>query len=510
LERLLREKKKIKSQISAKIAKIDGTVRDVKARYESELQEIEGQMREKEMKVAEMDGERSAVERVKRDYKEALVAFDDRVETQTKGLRVLESTIRQLESDIGSNEKMSHLREQERDRLREIESAVSDETDREIRGRLEEYEFEISEARSKLDSIACKLKEKKSQEQDLQQVRIPKAEADKKQAARDRDYKGAQRLRDAVAEMKNKCVILEQEMEELNVQQKEHTSRMEDAQQALAEEKQRLSQLQTQRNEQRFEAVERKVRALVSLKNQKSKLLKSAQVRVKEAAADESQQLDAAEAERKALAGDLELLELQVGEALAECDLLAERCGMQSTYERLKQLANGVEDDDEEDDKKVIVEEKEEKEEKDVVNVVEEEEDVVEHPIADSGVGGDVDTTSLQSRLEKAKSDLTELEAEFEQALEDEEYELAEKLDPRVEDLKEKVKRLQEEVEETRGVIVDEKQEEEQQQEEEEEEEQEEEEDVAPGDGGESIRDEEDDVPVALGGEAGDKQDNVE
>ncbi len=67
-----------------------------------------------------------------------------------------------------------------------------------------------------------------------------RAEQDKKQAAQDRNYKEAQRLRDAVAKMKARCAELESEVEELQVQQREHSARVEDALKASVEERERM------------------------------------------------------------------------------------------------------------------------------------------------------------------------------------------------------------------------------------------------------------------------------
>jgi chromosome segregation ATPase len=121
-------------------------------------------------------------------------------------------------------------RDRDRDALRAIEASFMDESDaaREVRVRLEEYDFEIREAQKRLDSIADKLKEKRAEEEDLRLTKMVRAEQDKKQAASDRNYKEAQRLRDAVAKMKARCTELEQEMEELQTQQKEHSARVED------------------------------------------------------------------------------------------------------------------------------------------------------------------------------------------------------------------------------------------------------------------------------------------
>ena len=128
--------------MAEKIAKIDASVKDVKARYDGELGELEAALREKEMRVAELDVERAALEKARREYKDAVAAMDARLTQQKQGLLSLATTMRRIEADIARGEKITIARDQDRDALRAIEAQFMDETDaaREVRVRLEEYE----------------------------------------------------------------------------------------------------------------------------------------------------------------------------------------------------------------------------------------------------------------------------------------------------------------------------------------------------------------------------------
>lgn len=146
LERLLREKLKIKAQVAEKIAKIDTGVKDIRARYDGEvgnrhvvvcccavanslramqLGELEAALREKEMRVAELDVERGAMERARREFKDTVAAMDSRVAKQKEGLASLAIVIRRLEAEIQRGEKATAARDRDRDALRAIEGAVA-------------------------------------------------------------------------------------------------------------------------------------------------------------------------------------------------------------------------------------------------------------------------------------------------------------------------------------------------------------------------------------------------
>jgi predicted regulator of amino acid metabolism with ACT domain len=332
LERQLREKTKIRAQVAEKIAKIDSSVRDVRARYDGELGEMEAQLRDKELRVAELDVERSALERLKRECKDNLSAFDSRINQQKEGLIALAGVVRKIEAEIGRGERVSAGRERDRDALLEIEQSMQDEGEmaRESRVRLEEYDVEIRESQKLVDAIAVQLAAKKAEEEDLRLNKSVRAEHDKKIAAQERNYKEAQRLRDEVAKMKARCVELEGEIAELNTQQKEHLQRMESCQKASELEREKARSMQLETDATRLGAIERKLRLLLSIKLRLNKELRDS--------AKEVEEVVAAEHERKQLMGDLALVELQIEDSLSECVVLAERCGQPERVEEIRQI----------------------------------------------------------------------------------------------------------------------------------------------------------------------------
>lgn len=434
LERLLREKMKIKAQVAEKISKIDNAVKDVKARYDGELGELDAALREKELRVAELDVERGAVDKARREFKDAVAAMEARMAKQKEALGSLAGIIRRVEGDIGRAERSISARDEDRDALRAIEANFMDERDvaREVRVRLEEYDFEIKEAKGRLDAIATKLAEKRTEEEDLRLSKMVRAEQEKKQAAADRNYKEAQRLRDAVAKMKARCSELEGEMEELLTQQKEHSQRVEDAIKASAEERARMVALTQERDTSRLSLVEAKVRELALIRHRRTLEMKETLASLREAAAHDGEQggrLEEAEEDRKALTADLELLDLQVEEGLAECVLLAGRCGQPERVVAIKAIVN---------DQQALLEAKSAAPARPPARV-----DVVaatspvsvaiapadQAPVVlDSGV-------PLAAQLSSAETELEALKDQHAAAMAEDDFELAEQLDPKIERL---------------------------------------------------------------------------
>ncbi len=473
LERQLREKNKIKTQVAEKIAKIDSSVRDVRARYDGELGEMDAQLRDKELKVTELDVERTALDRTKREYKDNLVAFDGRITQQKDGLAALSGVVRKTESEIARGERISAGRERDRDALLEIEQSMNEEGDvaRESRVRLEEFEFEIKEAQKKLDAIAAKLAEKRAEEEDLRLTRIVRAEQDKKQAAQDRNYKEAQRLRDEVAKMKARCVEVEGDIEELQVQQKEHMQRMESCQKESESEREKLQSLLLETDSSRLGAIERKLRLLLSIKLRINKELKEQAAQLR-AAADDARKVDETEGDRKQLAGDLSLIELQIEDSLSECVVLANRCGQLERVDEIKQIIAEAQADEGSSSagpasRGPSASPRPTKyappvEEAVVVEVVKEEDEAVaEENVAPLPDATEVPPTdaSVETRAEPGKQDVDEeaaaekaaverealekelqrVTAEWGQALEEDNYEQAESLDQQMATLKAKL-----------------------------------------------------------------------
>jgi hypothetical protein len=391
-----------------------------------------------------------------------LVAFDSRISQQKSGLETLAIVVRKIEGDIARGERISAGRERDRDALLEIEQSLQDEGDvaRESRVRLEEFEYEIKEAQKKLDAIAVKMAEKRAEEEDLRLSKVVRAEQDKKQAAQDRNYKEAQRLRDEVARMKARCVELESDMEELQVQQKEHQQRMESCQKESESEREKLQSLQLETDSLRLGAIERKLRLLLSIKLRITKEIRE-HAAVMRSMADDSRKVDETESDRKQLVGDLSLVELHIEESLSECVVLADRCGQPERVEEIREIVAEAKADEAASAAAVatssrpstvspravraatpppprVAEEEEEpepeevKEEAPVEAAVEAAavEATPELPVIDSGAA---DQVALQKELEK-------LTGEWEQALEEENYELAEGLDAQIAALKLKVK----------------------------------------------------------------------
>ena len=471
LERQLREKNKIKAQVAEKIAKIDSSVRDVRARYDGELGELEAQLRDKELRVAELDVERTAVERVKREYKDNVVAFDTRINQQKQGLQVLQGTIRGIEGEISRGMRIAASRDEDRDKLHVIEASLDEEGDvtREVRVRLEEYDFEIHEAQKRLDDIAGRLAEKRAEEEDLRVNKVVRAEQDKKQAAQERNYKEAQRLRDLVAKMKEQCVELEGDIDELEVQRKEHLQRVDDSQKASVEEREKLASLSKERDSTRLNGVERKLGLFVSIRERMSQELKDVMGTLREAADQEStgkedaKKLNIAEADRKLLAADLALVELQIDESFSECVLLANRCEQTSRVDSLRELLDGssvqlsatpititkatqiAEPSSAPASASVSEDESKEGEledENDADKSLEEEDDPVT-PVKDEEEEEEQQSPALSGRSKDAmEAELLQVTEEWETALEEEDYETAETLDLKMTRLKTEIESL--------------------------------------------------------------------
>ncbi len=455
LERQLREKNKIKAQVAEKIAKIDSSVRDVRARYDGELGEMEAQLRDKELRVAELDVERSALERTKREYKDNLVAFDSRLSQQKDGLAALANVVRKIEAEIGRGERVSAGRERDRDALVEIEQSMHDEGDlaRESRVRLEEYDVEIRECQKLVDAIGVQLAAKKAEEEDLRLNKSVRAENDKKIAAQERNYKEAQRLRDEVTKMKARCVELEGEIAELQTQQKEHLQRMESCQRASEQEREKARSMQLETDATRLGAIERKLRLLLSIKLRLSKELRdSAAAASGGGGVGGGDEPPAAEHERRQLIGDLALVELQIEDSLSECVVLAERCGQPDRVDEIRQIIG------EEESKPIHETVPSASPRKPAVSpvptrpvIVSPEPQVEEETVAVPDDDDDDDDDKSEEKVEevveadvvddkeKLAAELKETTTMWEAALEEENYEEAERLDAKMQLIKTKL-----------------------------------------------------------------------
>jgi hypothetical protein len=251
-------------------------------------------------------------------------------------------------------------------------------------------------------------------------------------------------------------------MEELQVQQKEHQQRMESCQKESESEREKLQSLQLETDSLRLGAIERKLRLLLSIKLRITKEIRE-HAAVMRSMADDSRKVDETESDRKQLVGDLSLVELHIEESLSECVVLADRCRQPERVEEIREIVAEAKADEaasaaavtassrpstasprpvraatppppppvaEEEEEVPEPEEVKEEAPVEAAAVESAAEATTEPPVADSGAA---DQTALQKELEK-------LTGEWEQALEEENYELAEGLDAQIAALKLKIK----------------------------------------------------------------------